>query len=149
MENGLKYVIKRGTQLLWLYSGMVAFFACSIMAVISRMFEVGIVGSMMFFIPVIIFFVLGILNGFGVNTECLKIYEDSIIHIKNESEIKYFWNELLYKKEKIHYVVYRHTHGIKTQYSFYKDEKLLFIIDDRNYFDALKFIEEKLINTGI
>lgn len=150
MENKLKRIIKRGTQLLWLYGGIVIFFICSILVVVSQMLELGIVGIIISTIAMVFFIIWGIINKFGASNEVFRIYEDSIIYIKkHEGEKKYLWKELTYKKERIHYIIYRHTHVMKTKYSFFKDGKLLFVIDDKEDFNTLKFVEEKLIKTGI
>ena len=150
MENKLKRIIKRGTQLLWLYGGIVIFFIYSILVVVSQMLELGIVGIIISTIAMVFFIIWGIINKFGASNEVFRIYEDSIIYIKkHEGEKKYLWKELTYKKERIHYIIYRHTHVMKTKYSFFKDGKLLFVIDDKEDFNTLKFVEEKLIKTGI
>ncbi len=150
MENELKRVIKRGAQLLWLYGGIVIFFICSILVVVSQMLELGIVGIIISTIAMILFIIWGIIDKFGTDNEIFRIYEDSIIYIKkHEGEKKYLWNELTYKKERIHYYIYRHNHAMKTKYSFFKNGKILFAIDDKEDFETLKFVDENLIKTGI
>lgn len=150
MENELKRVIKRGAQLLWLYGGIVIFFICSILVVVSQMLELGIVGIIISTIAMILFIIWGIIDKFGTDNEIFRIYEDSIIYIKkHEGEKKYLWNELTYKKERIHYYIYKHNHAMKTKYSFFKNGKILFSIDDKEDFQTLKFVDENLIKTGI
>ena len=70
----LRYVIKRGTQLLWLYGAMVVIFFCGIILLVSQMLEFESFGIIVTFMLMIIFAVAGILNKFGCDNEIFKIY---------------------------------------------------------------------------
>ena len=146
----LRYVIKRGTQLLWLYGAMVVIFFCGIILLVSQMLEFESFGIIVTFMLMIIFAVAGILNKFGCDNEIFKIYDNFIVYTKKyEEEMKYFWEDITYKKERVHFIISRNKHIIKTHYTFFKNENKLFVINDREDRDKLKFINEKLINTGI